>query len=179
MLLLRKAAETQEAIFQYKPLWENGMQVEHEKYIAAYVGQGSPVFVTDYPAEIKPFYMLPSAIKDKGPVCAACFDLLLPDGTEVVGGSMREHRVENLARAMRAHGLSGPSPISDNAADPSQGLPPVKGGDLEWYLDLRRYGSVPHGGFGLGFDRLIGYLAGVGNIRDVIAWPRYYGRCDG
>ena len=179
MHLLQNAAKSQEAIFQAKPLWGNGLHLEHEKYIAAYVGQGSPVFVTDYPAEIKPFYMLPSATKENRAVSAACFDLILPDGTEVVGGSMREHRLENLDRAMRTHGLSGPSPISSNVADPSQGLPTVKRGELDWYLDLRRFGSVPHGGFGLGFDRLIGYLAGVSNIRDVVAWPRYYGRCEG
>ena len=180
MHLLQKASESQEASFQYKPLWEQGLQLEHEKYIAAYVGQGSPVFVTNYPSEVKPFYMLHSSTKDGEPVSAACFDLLLPDGTEVVGGSLREHRLENLDRAMRARGLRAPSPTSHSAVDPSsQGQRAVRGGDLEWYLDLRRYGSVPHGGFGLGFDRLIGYLAGVSNIRDVVAWPRYYGRCHG
>ena len=176
--LLQKAANSQEAVFQHEPLWTKGLQLEHEKYIAAYVGQGSPVFVTDYPAEIKPFYMLPSTAEGSGSQTAACFDLLLPDGTEVVGGSMREHRLDSLAKAMHAHGLTGPSSSPSLTAD-SREILAINGGDLEWYLDLRRYGSVPHGGFGLGFDRLIGYLAGVSNIRDVVSWPRYHGRCDG
>ena len=212
--LLQKAAASQETLFQHKPLWNKGLQLEHEKYIAAYIGQGSPVFVTDYPAEIKPFYMLPSTTaKDTDhhhQPTAACFDLLFPDGTEVVGGSMREHRLDNLTQAMHAHGMMAPGPSSSSPSSPSssslsissshsnpgtitaEDSPPPRqtissaaaikdggDGDLNWYLDLRRYGSVPHGGFGLGFDRLVGYLAGVGNVRDVVAWPRYYGRCDG
>ena len=174
--LLEEAVKTKEAIFQYEPSWQKGLHLEHEKYIAACVGQGSPVFVTDYPAMIKPFYMLPSTTKDNAPATAACFDLLLPNGTEVVGGSLREHRLEKLEQTMHTHGLIGPPSVSEDG-DPHKLH--TNGGHLDWYLDLRRFGSVPHGGFGLGFDRLIGYLAGVSNIRDVIAWPRYYGRCDG
>lgn len=177
--LLRKATENQEAVFQYEPLWENGLQLEHEKYIAAHVGQGSPVFVTHYPTAVKPFYMLPSTAESRGPSTAECFDLLLPDGTEVVGGSIREHRLDSLARAMYAHGMTGASSKPSLTADSPQETPAVDEGGLGWYLDLRRFGSVPHGGFGLGFDRLIGYLAGVSNIRDVVSWPRYFGRCDG
>ena len=135
--------------------WQTGLSFEHERWLSAHVGRGSPLFVTDYPLHIKPFYMLPSAINT-----AACFDLLLPDGTELVGGSLREHRLDPLVDKLSKLALSGRS-------------------NLDWYLDLRRYGSMPHGGFGLGFDRLIGYLAGVGNIKDVVAWPRYFGRCDG
>ncbi len=177
--ILEEAVKTKEAVFQYEPDWMEGLHLEHERYIAACVGQGSPVFVTDYPAEIKPFYMLPSVTKDHAPTTAASFDLLLPDGTEVAGGSLREHRLEKLEQAMRTRGMSGsPSVFESDGGDP-QKLPIHNGGQLDWYLDLRRYGSVPHGGFGLGFDRLIGYLAGVSNIRDVVAWPRYYGRCDG
>ena len=126
--------------------------------------------------------MLPSAAtKDSAPATAACFDLLLPNGTEVAGGSLREHRLENLEQAMRAHRLTGPPPpVSDAAAgNGHQESAASKGGNLDWYLDLRRFRSVPHGGFGLGFDRLVGYLAGIGNIRDVVAWPRSHGRCDG
>ena len=177
--ILEEAVKTKEGVFQYQPSWTEGLHLEHERYIAACVGQGSPVFVTDYPAVIKPFYMLPSTTKDDGPATAACFDLLLPDGTEVAGGSMREHRLEYLEQAMRARGLHEPPSISEAEDGDPQQPPKSHGGQLDWYLDLRRYGSVPHGGFGLGFDRLIGYLAGIANIRDVVAWPRYYGRCDG
>ena len=193
--LLQEATVGSEAVvFQREPLWESGLQLEHEKYIAAVVGQGSPVFVTNYPAAVKPFYMLPSlspstgngngnGTKDPLMKTVACFDLLLPDGTEVVGGSLREHRLENLDQAMSAHGLVRGTTSShsseDRATATHDGDSGGAGGDLQWYLDLRRFGSVPHGGFGLGFDRLVGYLAGLSNIRDVIAWPRYFGRCDG
>ena len=137
------------------------------------------MFVTDYPASVKPFYMLPSTAESGRSQTAACFDLLLPDGTEVVGGSLREHRLDDLVKAMHAHDSTGTSSRPSLAGKPHDELSAVDNGDLEWYLDLRRFGSVPHGGFGLGFDRLIGYLAGVGNIRDVVSWPRYFGRCDG
>lgn len=135
-----------------------GLTTEHERYIASHVGQGAPVFVTDYPASQKPFYMAPSRTQSGDEQTVACFDLLLPEVCEVVGGSMREHRLGPLQDAMRAKGVAG------NV-------------DLDWYLDLRRYGSVPHGGFGLGFDRLLCYLTGAYNIRDVVAFPRWYGRC--
>ncbi|KAI9881198.1 MAG: asparaginyl-tRNA synthetase [Pleopsidium flavum] len=171
---------------QSAPLRDRGLQLEHEKSIVDHFGQGGPVFVTDYPQEIKPFYMLPSepSLDDglsSGPT-AACFDLLMPEICEVVGGSLREHRLPQLVEAMRQHGIRKPrdaSGFADRALD-SQGFPSPKGSmsSLDWYIDLRRYGSVPHGGFGLGVDRLLGYLAGVPNIRDVVPYPRYYGRCD-
>lgn len=147
----------------------SGLQTEHEKYLAETFGKGGPVFVTDYPQAIKPFYMAPSGNDSDalGPLpTAACFDLLLPDICEVVGGSMREHRLGPLEDAMLRKGLLR-SPDGKQRETQS----------LDWYLDLRRYGSVPHGGFGLGFDRLLGYLAGVRNIRDVVSFPRWYGRC--
>ena len=168
--LLRAAAKSGEALFQYSPKFGSGLHLEHEKYIAASVGQGKPVFVTDYPRRQKPFYMLGSshqelrqtieAASDDDTV--ACFDLLLPDLAEIVGGSLREHRLEVLEASMQARGLST-----------------EKDGNMDWYLDLRRWGSVPHGGFGLGFDRLLCYLSGVDNVRDVVGWPRWVGRCDG
>ena len=180
--LLQSAADSKEVQFQFKPEWHSGLQLEHEKFIAAEIGQGSPVFVTDYPTVVKPFYMLPSDGKctsrstDKSTV--ACFDLLLPELCEVVGGSLREHRLEPLLQAMYRHGLrSANSAAEDDLCSQSAADVPTKG-SLEWYIDLRRYGSVPHGGFGLGFDRLLGYLSGVDNIRDVAPWPRYYGKCD-
>jgi asparaginyl-tRNA synthetase len=132
---------------------KDGLAAEHERYLATTVGKGSPVFVTDYPSEQKPFYMSPSA---SGSDTVACFDLLVPDLCELVGGSMREHRSKELVDTMNAKGVA----------------------NLEWYQDLRKYGSVPHGGFGLGFDRLLCYLSGVANLRDVVAFPRWYGRCD-
>lgn len=168
--------------FQYKPSWERGLQLEHERYIAAHFGHGRPVFVTDYPWEIKPFYMLPSTLENSGYAgerkTAACFDLLLPDVCEVVGGSLREHRLDELLRSMRDHGLNLPSHNAATMGDLSETPPSAVPGNLDWYVDLRRYGSVPHGGFGLGFDRLLSYLTGINNIKDVVPWPRYHNRCD-
>ena len=147
--------------FNFAPSYKDGLQAEHERYIASAVGQGKPVFVTDYPRAQKPFYMPSSnsTANSRGSAdTAACFDLLVPDLCELVGGSLREHRSKELLEAMRNKGVAG--------------------SNLEWYQDLRKYGSVPHGGFGLGFDRLLCYLAGVGNVRDIVAFPRWYGRCD-
>ena len=184
MRLLQAAVETGKATFKYPPKWDTGLQLEHEKFIVAEAGHGSPVFVTDYPKAIKPFYMLPSTAEPEregqgqpeaqveGPT-VACFDLLLPEICEVVGGSLREHRLEPLLESMKQNGLLRPGQQGDTDTSSSKGRT-----DLDWYLDLRRYGSVPHGGFGLGYDRLLGYLAGVDNVRDVTPWPRYYGRCD-
>ena len=168
--------------FHHQPSWRGGLQLEHEKFIAGKVGQGSPVFVTDYPQEIKPFYMLPSARGSMSPAkeanTAACFDLLLPGGSEVVGGSLREHRLEPLLQSMRRHGMNVEDAHQQSSSAGDDASSSSNPGNLDWYADLRRYGSVPHGGFGLGFDRLLGYLAGVPSIRDVVPWPRYYGRCD-
>jgi len=179
---LLHSAAAEGTVFHHLPSWNGGLQLEHEKFIAQKVGQGSPVFVTDYPQEIKPFYMLPSAqcsaSTGSEAETAACFDLLLPDGSEVVGGSMREHRLEPLMQSMRRHELQVENTHQQSSPKGHNASPVSKFGDLDWYADLRRYGSVPHGGFGLGFDRLLGYLAGVRSIRDVVPWPRYYGRCD-
>ncbi|KAL9051897.1 MAG: hypothetical protein Q9162_005735 [Coniocarpon cinnabarinum] len=159
----------------------SGLQTEHERYLADRVGQGAPVFVTDYPRAIKPFYMAPSqGPQDRlGPVeTVACFDLLMPDVCEVVGGSMREHRLEVLESSMREKGLlKGGSVDTLDASGTKVRTRDTKSG-LDWYLDLRRYGSAPHGGFGLGFDRLLAYLAGVKNVRDVVTFPRWHKRCD-
>ena len=147
--------------FTFRPSYEDGLQAEHERYIASIVGQGKPVFVTDYPRAQKPFYMpsSTSTADSKGSTdTVACFDLLVPGLSELVGGSLREHRSKELLEAMKEKGVAG--------------------NNLDWYQDLRKYGSVPHGGFGLGFDRLLCYLAGVGNVRDIVAFPRWYGRCD-
>ena len=180
---LQDAINTKQAEFQYHPSWDTGLQLEHEKHLAETVGQGSPLFITDYPSKIKPFYMLPSTTSMTGEriehKTVSCFDLLLPDMCEVVGGSLREHRTQNLTQAMRDNGLNvAPESNISHMGTPAQLSPSVQRGSLDWYVDLRRYGSVPHGGFGLGFDRLLGYLAGISNIKDVVPWPRYYGRCD-
>ena len=172
--LLEEAARSNNISFQCTPKWHSGLHLEHEKYIAATVGQGSPVFVTDYPRAVKPFYMLPSEAElpaqDDTSSTVACFDLLLPDMCEVVGGSLREHRLEPLTTSMQQRGLVSAGGTADGSDSPNS---------LEWYLDLRRYGSVPHGGFGLGFDRLICYLSGIESVKDAVPWPRHFGRCDG
>ncbi|RDL33910.1 Class II aaRS and biotin synthetase [Venustampulla echinocandica] len=157
--------------FDHKPEWGSGLQAEHERYIADKVGvEGSPVFVTHYPRSIKPFYMLPAANNNDTAETVECFDLLLPEVCEVVGGSMREYRVEQLLVSMQSNGLIPPGPLSSISDEQL--------GELKWYVDLRRWGSVPHGGFGLGFDRLLGYLAGVQNIREIVPFPRWVGRCE-
>ncbi|KAF9731442.1 hypothetical protein PMIN06_000455 [Paraphaeosphaeria minitans] len=168
---LRMAVAHGEAHFEFAPGHEDGLQTEHERFLAERLGGGGPVFVTDYPREIKPFYMAPSANTtaghDQAPT-VACFDLLVPDICELVGGSMREHRLPELVKSMEDHGLRSASTPESETSD----------GALQWYLDLRKYGSVPHGGFGLGFDRLLCYLSGVTNIRDVVSFPRWHKRCD-
>ncbi|OWY44263.1 asparaginyl-tRNA synthetase [Alternaria alternata] len=157
--------------FEYAPGHEDGLQTEHERFLAESLGRGGPIFVTDYPRNIKPFYMAPSndlTVDESAAPTVACFDLLVPEICELVGGSMREHRLEQLLKSMEEQGLQQASDDSTDASDSS----------LQWYVDLRRYGSVPHGGFGLGFDRLLCYLAGVPNIRDVVSFPRWHKRCD-
>ena len=179
--LLRAGAESGKATFTYAPAWGSSLHLEHERYIASTVGQDSPVFVTGYPTRVKPFYMLPST-PPSAPTSDSAFsedtispaetvsnfDLILPSLAEVAGGSLREHRLVPLVASMRTHGLLS----RDAGASDSDSA-------LDWYLDLRRHGSVPHGGFGLGFDRLLCYIAGVDNIRDMVPWPRHVGRCDG
>lgn len=166
--------------FEHKPVWGAGLQAEHERYLANTVGRaggvGGPVFVTKYPRSLKPFYMLPSNTGltmeelSSPDVTVDCFDLLVPDACEIAGGSMREHRLDYLLYSMRENGLVPPAPEDGSEA--------TDFGNLGWYVDLRRWGSAPHGGYGIGFDRLLGYLAGVNNIREVVAFPRWAGRCD-
>ncbi|KAL8716964.1 MAG: hypothetical protein Q9225_005749 [Loekoesia sp. 1 TL-2023] len=180
MQLLQDSVRLRESTFAHEPEWAVGLQLEHERYIVAKVGQGTPVFVTDYPSGIKPFYMLPSAATTNQEATtartAACFDLLLPEVCEVVGGSLREHRLQQLSTSM---GDFDSDPTTGlEAAGTTSGKASTSGNNLNWYVDLRRFGSVPHGGFGLGFDRLLCYLTGIRNIKDVVPWPRYYGRCD-
>lgn len=174
----------EEDLFDHPVVWGNGLHSEHEKYIARVVGEGKPVFVTHYPMAIKPFYMRPTESDEKHNLGAAsthsgtadCFDLLVPDFCEIAGGSMRENRLPQLLCAMERQGMATPfleDGYPSNIDDPTQAA-----GSLDWYVDLRRWGCPPHGGFGLGFDRLLGYLSGVQSIRDTVAFPRWAGRCD-
>jgi len=133
--------------FEYPVQWGLDLQTEHERYLAEEHFQ-KPVFVTDYPKDIKAFYM---RLNDDGQTVAAV-DLLVPGVGEIIGGSQREERTEKLEKRMKEMKL--------NQAD------------YDWYLDLRKYGGVIHSGFGLGFERIIMYLSGMQNIRDVIPFPR-------
>ena len=136
--------------FQYKVEWGIDLQTEHERYLTEQIYK-KPVFVTDYPKEIKSFYMRVNA--DGKTVAAA--DMLVPGVGELMGGSQREERLDVLQARMQEMGLS-------EAA-------------YAWYLDLRRFGTVQHAGFGLGFERLIMYVTGIANIRDVLPFPRTAG----
>ncbi|GAW24089.1 hypothetical protein ANO14919_136690 [Xylariales sp. No.14919] len=171
-----KLLEAADTPFTHKPSWGKDLHTEHEKYIAIKAGKGySPVFVTDYPRDIKPFYMKAGEADHRissSRGTAECFDLLVPEFCEIAGGSMREHRLENLVESMRTRGLN-PTSSEDPTKNSQQ-----PDNNLGWYLDLRRWGCPPHGGFGLGFDRLMCYLTGVQTIHDTAAFPRWYGRCD-
>ncbi|MEH2320667.1 asparagine--tRNA ligase [Nostoc sp.] len=133
--------------FEYPVSWGLDLQSEHERYLAEQLFK-KPAIVTDYPAQIKAFYM---RLNDDEKTVRA-MDILAPKIGEIVGGSQREERLEVLERRVLAQGLNPE--------------------DLWWYLDLRRYGTVPHAGFGLGFERLVQFMTGMGNIRDVIPFPR-------
>ena len=139
--------------FEYPVKWGIDIQTEHERYLAEQVFKG-PVFVTDYPIEIKSFYMRQN---DDGKTVAA-MDLLVPGVGELIGGSQREERYDNLIAALHRSNLSEE--------------------DYWWYLELRKYGGVKHAGFGIGFERLVMYLTGVSNIRDVCAFPRTSGNAE-
>lgn len=147
--LLQKSGQQ----FNYPVSWGCDLQTEHERYLTEQIFK-KPVFVTDYPKEIKSFYM---RLNDDGKTVAA-MDLLVPGVGEIIGGSQREERAELLKQRMDECGL--------------------KPENYSWYLNLRRYGSTRHAGFGLGFERLIMYLTGVSNIRDVIPYPRTVGNAD-
>ena len=139
--------------FEYKVSWGCDLQTEHERFLTEEIFK-SPVFVTDYPKEIKAFYM---KLNEDGKTVAAV-DCLVPGIGEIIGGSQREDDYEKLVVRMKDSGL--------------------KKEDYEFYLDLRRYGSVRHAGFGLGFERMVMYLTGMGNIRDVIPFPRTVNNCE-
>jgi asparaginyl-tRNA synthetase len=133
--------------------YEDGLASEHEKWLSGEYFKG-PVFVTDYPREIKPFYM---KLNDDNKT-VACFDLLVPEVGEIIGGSVREHLLSKLTKEIEDRGMNK--------------------SDMEWYISTRENATVPHGGFGLGFERLICYLSGVGNVRDVVPFPRAFKECE-
>ena len=139
--------------FEYKVFWGCDLQTEHERYLTEEIFK-RPVFVTDYPKEIKAFYM---KLNEDGKTVAA-MDCLVPGIGEIIGGSQREDRYDLLLARMKELGL--------------------KEEDYGFYLDLRKYGSARHAGFGLGFERCVMYLTGMGNIRDVIPFPRTVNNCD-
>ncbi|KAF9433162.1 hypothetical protein BGZ76_009812 [Entomortierella beljakovae] len=161
--------------FEFEPIWGHGLQSEHEKWLAGNYCKG-PVFVTDYPAGLKPFYMRKnghvlsdsdlSAASIKSDAAAAaggdyttvgCVDLLVPGIGELMGGSLREERPDVLEKQLKDFGLSLE--------------------EYQWYLDLRNYGTVPHGGWGIGFERYILMVTGMDNVRDIIPFPRYNNHC--
>ncbi|MBV5307729.1 MAG: asparagine--tRNA ligase [Desulfobulbaceae bacterium] len=133
--------------FVYPVKWGIDLQSEHERYLTETIYQ-RPLIVTDYPAVIKPFYM---RLSDDG-LTVAAMDILVPGIGEIIGGSQREERYDVLLARMQQAGVD---PLS-----------------YDWYLDLRRYGTVPHSGFGLGFERLVQFVTGMANIREVIPFPR-------
>jgi asparaginyl-tRNA synthetase len=147
--ILRKSGEN----FQYPVKWGIDLQTEHERFLTEKI-YGKPIFVTDYPKNIKAFYM---RVNDDGKTVAAA-DLLVPGVGEIVGGSQREERYNVLEKRMSELGL--------------------KKEDYWWYLELRKYGETKHSGFGLGFERILMYITGMSNIRDVIPFPRTTGSAE-
>lgn len=139
--------------FEYKVEWGTDLQTEHERYLTE-KHFNAPVVVKNYPVEIKAFYM---RLNDDGKTVAA-MDVLAPGIGEIIGGSQREERLDVLQSRMAEQDMDAET--------------------YSWYVDLRRYGTVPHAGFGLGFERLITYITGMANIRDVIPYPRVPGRAD-
>lgn len=148
-----KILEKNNSKFEYPVSWGTDLQTEHERFLTEQV-YGCPVFVTDYPKEIKAFYMRQN---DDGKTVAAV-DCLVPGIGEIIGGSQREERLNLLQARIRELGMN-----EEN---------------YRWYLDLRRYGSTKHAGFGLGFERLVMYLTGIANIRDVLPFPRTVGSAE-
>ena len=147
--ILKKAKKS----FEFPVEWGCDLQSEHERYLAEEHCK-KPVILTDYPAKIKSFYM---RANDDGKTVAA-MDILVPKIGEIIGGSQREERLDVLRQKMSDKGL--------NSAD------------YEWYLDLRKYGTIPHAGFGAGFERLVLFTTGIENIRDAIPFPRFPGHAD-
>ncbi|MCB0624608.1 MAG: asparagine--tRNA ligase, partial [Saprospiraceae bacterium] len=151
--LLLRSKPYQKGKFEYPVEWGSDLQAEHERWLVEQKFQ-KPVIVRDYPKDIKAFYM---RLNDDGKTVAA-MDVLFPGIGEVIGGSQREERLEKLVGRM--HDMNIPEE------------------ELWWYLELRKFGGAPHAGFGLGFERMVQFITGMGNIRDVIAFPRTPGNAE-
>src|SRR5208337_4742330 len=145
--------EKADASFEFPVSWGVDLQAEHERYLTEQRFK-CPVIVYDYPATIKPFYM---RVNDDGRTVRA-MDVLVPKVGEIIGGSEREERLDVLEARMKEQNLNAES--------------------YWWYLDLRRYGTVPHSGFGLGVERVLLFITGMANIRDVIPYPRTPGSAE-
>jgi len=164
--MLKKDVSTNpKLIFEHDDInWGMNLQSEHEKYISEIVFNGAPTVIHHYPKRIKPFYMKQSKEEDGGyGEIVEAIDLVVPKIGELIGGSAREDDYNKLKQAMLQHELLDEGNNDNN--------------ELQWYLDLRKYGSVPHAGFGLGFERLLQYVSGIGNIRDVVPMPRSRNSC--
>jgi asparaginyl-tRNA synthetase len=140
-------------MFEFPVKWGIDLQSEHERFLTEQHFK-SPVILHDYPRTLKPFYM---RVNDDGETVRA-MDVLVPGVGEIIGGSQREERIDMLEGRMREQGLNPDG--------------------YWWYLDLRRYGTVPHAGFGLGLERMLLFLTGMGNIRDVVPFPRTPGSAE-
>ena len=150
--ILKNSKPNQKKQFKYLiEGWGSDLQSEHERYLVEKHVK-TPVILTDYPADIKSFYMRMNEPDTEGRSTVRAMDILFPGIGEIVGGSQREERLENLEKRMKEMHI------------PTD--------DMSWYLDTRRFGSAPHAGFGLGFERLVLFVTGMTNIRDVIPFPR-------
>ena len=149
--ILRVSNHYKKKKFTYDVSWGVDLQSEHERYLVEKHFK-KPVVVTNYPAAIKAFYMRMDDGTEPGRETVAAMDILAPGIGEIVGGSQREERLEKLQQRMHAMHI------------PEE--------ELYWYLDTRRFGTAPHAGFGLGFERMVQFVTGMGNIRDVIPFPR-------
>jgi asparaginyl-tRNA synthetase len=149
--ILRNSNHYKKKKFKYDVSWGTDLQSEHERYLVE-KHFSKPVIVRDYPKDIKSFYMRLNDGCEPGRETVAAMDILAPGIGEIVGGSQREERLDKLEERMQQMGI------------PSE--------ELYWYLDTRRFGTAPHAGFGLGFERMVQFITGMGNIRDVIPFPR-------
>jgi asparaginyl-tRNA synthetase len=160
---LNRASQTSKVSFEHPVKWGDELRSEHEKWLVENVSKG-PLFVTDYPEDVKSFYMLWNPVDERtSRRTVASFDLLVPRVLELAGGSLRMHRFDELKESLQRKGFL------KNSQD-------IGESKYAWYLDLRKYGSAPHGGFGLGLDRLVSWICGTESVRDCVPMPRWPGK---